>query len=108
MSALTITKCGVSKTWYGVPGHVAYDFENVVRENVYDGEILIKGADAKFNFLMGKTTMFHLERLSKHEVLVYKVVQDPGEFIITFPQAYHASFSMVKILTFMYLLPFFV
>lgn len=86
--------CGASKTWYGVPGHAAYDFENVVREHVYDGEILIQeGVDATFNLLIGKTTMFPPEILSEHEVPVYKAVQEPGEFVITFPQAYHAGFS---------------
>ena len=51
--------CGASKTWYGVPGHAAYDFENVVREHVYDGEILIhEGVDTTFNLLIGEKTMF--------------------------------------------------
>ncbi|KAF5818192.1 putative [histone H3]-lysine-36 demethylase [Helianthus annuus] len=26
--------CGAEKTWYGVPGHAALDFEKVVREKV--------------------------------------------------------------------------
>ncbi|GLJ15177.1 hypothetical protein SUGI_0248150 [Cryptomeria japonica] len=33
--------CGASKTWYGVPGHATYDFENVVMENVYAAEMSI-------------------------------------------------------------------
>jgi hypothetical protein len=33
--------CGAPKTWYGVPGHSAPDFENVIREHVYDKEILL-------------------------------------------------------------------
>ena len=93
--------CGASKTWYGVPGHAAYDFENVVQEHVYDGEILIhEGVDATFNLLIGKTTMFPPEILSEHKVPVYKAVQEPGEFIITFPQAYHAGFSHGKYIDF--------
>ncbi|XP_059077523.1 lysine-specific demethylase JMJ13 isoform X2 [Cryptomeria japonica] len=86
--------CGASKTWYGVPGHAAYDFENVVVENVYGAEMSIhEGEDAAFSLLIGKTTMFPPKILREHGVPVYKAVQEPGEFVITFPQAYHAGFS---------------
>eukprot|EP01018_Ginkgo_biloba_P006432 Gb_15885 [translate_table: standard] len=89
--------CGASKTWYGVPGHAAYDFETIVREHVYDGEMLThEGVDAAFDLLIGKTTMFSPKILSEHGVPVYKAVQEPGEFVITFPQAYHAGFSHGK------------
>ncbi|XP_072956870.1 lysine-specific demethylase JMJ706 [Typha angustifolia] len=86
--------CGASKTWYGVPGHAAPDFERVVHEHVYDREILCgEGDDAAFDVLLGKTTMFPPNVLFEHDVPVYKAVQKPGEFVITFPRAYHAGFS---------------
>eukprot|EP01018_Ginkgo_biloba_P005427 Gb_21111 [translate_table: standard] len=86
--------CGASKTWYGVPGHSAPDFERVVREHVYDREILTnEGEDAAYDLLIGKTTMFPPKILTEHGVPVYKAVQKPGEFVITFPRAYHAGFS---------------
>ncbi|KAL4199536.1 hypothetical protein AMTRI_Chr03g145440 [Amborella trichopoda] len=85
--------CGASKTWYGIPGHAASDFEKVVQENVYTNEILSPGEDAAFDVLLGKTTMFPPNILLDHGVPVYKAVQKPGEFIITFPRAYHAGFS---------------
>lgn len=86
--------CGAPKTWYGVPGHSASDFENVVREHVYDKEILLNGGEnAAYDLLIGKTTMFPPKILSEHGVPVYKAVQKPGEFVITFPRAYHAGFS---------------
>lgn len=86
--------CGASKTWYGVPGHAACEFEDVVVEHVYGWEKPIhKGADAAFGLLIGKTTMFPPKILSDHGVPVYKAVQEPGEFVITFPRAYHAGFS---------------
>ncbi|KAK1306637.1 Lysine-specific demethylase REF6 [Acorus calamus] len=86
--------CGASKTWYGIPGHAAPDFEKVVREHVYAREILPSdGDDAAFDVLLGKTTMFPPNIMLEHNVPVYKAVQNPGEFIITFPRAYHAGFS---------------
>ncbi|CAL0331595.1 unnamed protein product [Lupinus luteus] len=86
--------CGASKTWYGIPGHAALEFERVVREHVYTNDILsTDGEDGAFDVLLGKTTLFPPNILMEHEVPVYKAVQKPGEFIITFPRAYHAGFS---------------
>ena len=86
--------CGAAKTWYGVPGHAALNFEKVVRENVYARDILSdKGEDAAFDVLLGKTTMFPPNVLLEQGVPVYKAVQKPGEYVITFPRAYHAGFS---------------
>ncbi|KAJ8773899.1 hypothetical protein K2173_009330 [Erythroxylum novogranatense] len=86
--------CGASKTWYGVPGHVALKFEKVVREHVYNHDILsTDGEDGAFDILLGKTTLFPPNVLLEHDIPVYKAVQKPGEFIITFPRAYHAGFS---------------
>ncbi|XP_009588691.1 lysine-specific demethylase JMJ13-like isoform X2 [Nicotiana tomentosiformis] len=86
--------CGAAKTWYGIPGHAALDFEKVVREHVYTNDILsADGEDGAFDVLLGKTTLFPPNILSEHGVPVYKAVQKPGEFIVTFPRAYHAGFS---------------
>ncbi|CAK9187295.1 unnamed protein product [Ilex paraguariensis] len=86
--------CGAAKTWYGVPGHAALDFEKVVREHVYTHDILsTDGEDGAFDVLLGKTTLFPPNILLEHGVSVYKAVQNPGEFVITFPRAYHAGFS---------------
>ncbi|KAI7980365.1 Lysine-specific demethylase JMJ706 [Camellia lanceoleosa] len=86
--------CGATKTWYGVPGHAALGFEKVVWENVYTHDILATdGEDGAFDVLLGKTTLFPPNILLEHDVPVYKAVQKPGEFVITFPRAYHAGFS---------------
>ncbi|TVU03373.1 hypothetical protein EJB05_19599 [Eragrostis curvula] len=86
--------CGASKTWYGIPGSAASDFENVVREHVYDHEILSgEGENAAFDILLGKTTIFPPNILLHHRVPVYRAVQKPGEFVVTFPRAYHSGFS---------------
>ncbi|KAF5774643.1 putative transcription factor & chromatin remodeling JUMONJI family [Helianthus annuus] len=86
--------CGAAKTWYGVPGHAVLDFEKVVRQNVYTNDILsTDGEDGAFDVLLGKTTIFPPNILLQHGVPVYKAVQKPGEFVVTFPRAYHAGFS---------------
>ncbi|XAR70664.1 [Histone H3]-lysine-36 demethylase [Bertholletia excelsa] len=86
--------CGAAKTWYGIPGHAALDFEKVVHEHVYARDILsADGEDGAFDVLLGKTTFFPPNVLLEHGVPVYKTVQKPGEFVITFPRAYHAGFS---------------
>ncbi|GJM86517.1 hypothetical protein PR202_ga02383 [Eleusine coracana subsp. coracana] len=86
--------CGASKTWYGIPGNAASDFEKVVREHVYEHEILSgEEENAAFDVLLGKTTIFPPNILLHHRVPVYRAVQKPGEFVITFPRAYHSGFS---------------
>ncbi|XP_028951612.1 lysine-specific demethylase JMJ13-like isoform X2 [Malus domestica] len=86
--------CGASKTWYGIPGEAALQFEKVVREHVYTHDIIsTDGEDGAFDVLLGKTTLFPPNILLEHDVPVYKAVQKPGEFVITFPRAYHAGFS---------------
>ncbi|KAK9698993.1 hypothetical protein RND81_08G146200 [Saponaria officinalis] len=86
--------CGASKTWYGVPGGAALQFEKVVREHVYHRDILsTEGEDGAFDVLLGKTTLFPPSILVEHGVPVFKAVQNPGDYVITFPRAYHAGFS---------------
>ncbi|RDX77684.1 Lysine-specific demethylase, partial [Mucuna pruriens] len=85
---------GANKTWYCVPGYAASQLEKTVLHHVYCNKILTKhGEDGAFKFLALKTTMFPPNVLLQHDVAVYKAVQKPGEFVITFPRAYHAGFS---------------
>lgn len=79
--------CGAPKTWYGIPGLAALEFEKVVQEHVY------KPDQKAFDLLAEKTTMFPPVVLLQYNVPVYKAVQFPGEFVFTFPRAYHAGFS---------------
>ena len=65
---------------------------------MYSHDILsTDGEDGAFDVLLGKTTLFSPNILLEHDVPVYKAVQKPGEFIISFPRAYHAGFSHGKI-----------
>ncbi|CAM6081561.1 unnamed protein product [Calypogeia fissa] len=85
---------GAPKTWYGVPGESAPYFEQVVQDNVYDKELLAAGQEGlAYDLLIGKTTMFSPKLLIEHGVPTYRAIQSPGEFIITFPRAYHSGFS---------------
>lgn len=69
----------------------------MVRECVYSDDILsTNGEDGAFDVLLGKTTIFPPKILLDHDVPVYKAVQKPGEFVVTFPRAYHAGFSHGK------------
>ncbi|KAJ0461868.1 putative transcription factor & chromatin remodeling JUMONJI family [Helianthus annuus] len=86
--------CGAPKTWYGVPGSAADEFEKVIQNHVYTREILsTNGSEGAFEMLAEKTTMFSPKILLQNHVPVYKLVQLPGEFVGTFPRAYHAGFS---------------
>ncbi|XP_024524853.1 lysine-specific demethylase JMJ706 isoform X1 [Selaginella moellendorffii] len=86
--------CGAPKTWYGVPGEAAQRFESVVKEEIYAEKLLSEhGQGAAYDLLIGKTTMFPPNILVKHGVPVYKAVQAPGEYVLTFPRSYHAGFS---------------
>ncbi|KAL4586272.1 hypothetical protein LXL04_010908 [Taraxacum kok-saghyz] len=83
--------CGAPKTWYGVPNSAVYELEKVVHHHVYSKEILSK--NGAFELLAEKTTMFPPNILLQNHIPVYKLVQLPGEFVVTFPRAYHAGFS---------------
>ncbi|XP_057972811.1 lysine-specific demethylase JMJ13-like [Malania oleifera] len=86
--------CGAIKTWYGIPGHAALAFEKVAMDHVYSSDILsVEGEDGAFHLLAEKTTMFPPKILLQHDVPVYRASQMPGDFVISFPRAYHAGFS---------------
>ncbi|MBA0810853.1 hypothetical protein Gohar_002809 [Gossypium harknessii] len=85
---------GAPKTWYGVPGHAASQFDKVDRDYVYDPDILSHIGKAGASALLAeKTTMFPPNILLQHNVPVHKAVQMVEEYVITFPRAYHARFS---------------
>ena len=78
---------GAGKTWYGVPGGDAINFEKVFETEV--PELVQK--DPKLLFKL--CTMIAPKVLRERGVHVNQTVQYPGEFIVTMPQAYHAGFS---------------
>ncbi|GAQ86122.1 Transcription factor jumonji (jmj) family protein [Klebsormidium nitens] len=84
---------GAPKTWYGVPGQAAQAFERVAREKVFNLPDDEAGLARTLRLLIGKTIMFPPGLLVDAGVPVCRAVQQPGEFVITFPRSYHAGFS---------------
>ena len=78
---------GNTKTWYGIPGADAERFEEAMKATV--PELFEKQPDLLFQLV----TLLSPENLKKAGVNVYAVDQRAGQFIITFPQAYHAGFN---------------
>ncbi|EPB88990.1 hypothetical protein HMPREF1544_04251 [Mucor circinelloides 1006PhL] len=78
---------GETKTWYGVPGSDTAKFEEAMRKAV--PELFEQQPDLLFQLV----TMLSPERLKKENVNVYAVDQRPGQFVITYPKAYHSGFN---------------
>ncbi|KAH9845629.1 Multicopy suppressor of chk1 protein 1 [Teratosphaeria destructans] len=78
---------GATKTWYGVPGDDAYKFEDAMKEEV--PELFETQPDLLFQLV----TLARPEKLRKAGVRVYAIDQRAGQFVITYPRAYHAGFN---------------
>lgn len=90
MYSINYHHMGAPKTWYGVGAGDADAFDCVVQETVYtEAKDKIHASGG----LMEKTTMFSPKLLLEKGIRVYRIVQQPGEFVVTFPRAYHGGFS---------------
>ena len=78
---------GATKTWYGIPGDEAIAFEDAMRRAVPE---LFEGQP---DLLFQLVTLMPPDQLRKAGVNVYAVDQRAGQFVLTFPQAYHAGFN---------------
>ncbi|KAL8970884.1 MAG: hypothetical protein Q9183_001312 [Haloplaca sp. 2 TL-2023] len=78
---------GSTKTWYGIPGADAERFEAAMREAV--PELFATQPDLLFQLV----TLLPPDQLKKAGINVYGLDQRAGQFVITFPQAYHAGFN---------------
>ncbi|KAF5403943.1 hypothetical protein PHET_02650 [Paragonimus heterotremus] len=78
---------GSPKTWYGVPTDSADAFEAAMRAEV--PELFEVSPDLLHHI----TTMLSPSKIQAHGVPVYRLDQLAGEFVITFPRAYHAGFN---------------
>ncbi|KAF2535746.1 hypothetical protein F2Q70_00006716 [Brassica cretica] len=81
---------GSPKTWYAVPSDYALDFEEVIRKNSYGRNI---DQLAALTQLGEKTTLVSPEMIVSSDIPCCRLVQNPGEFVVTFPRSYHVGFS---------------
>ncbi|XP_027080412.2 lysine-specific demethylase JMJ17-like [Coffea arabica] len=79
---------GEPKCWYSVPGSEACAFEKVMKNSLPDL------FDAQPDLLFQLVTMLNPSVLQESGVPVYSVLQEPGNFIITFPRSYHGGFNL--------------
>ena len=76
--------------WYGVPG----DKKSADGlEKVFKSYLSMKMRDIP-DLLHHITTMFSPRLLQNAHVPVYKLLQHPGDFVVTFPRAFHGGFSL--------------
>ncbi|KAI9294912.1 JmjC-domain-containing protein [Neoconidiobolus thromboides FSU 785] len=78
---------GDTKTWYGIPGLAANQFEMAMKKEVPNL------FERHPNVLSHLALTISPDVLLRHQVPVYSVDQRPGEFVVTFPKAYHAGFN---------------
>ncbi|KAL9235582.1 hypothetical protein vseg_010328 [Gypsophila vaccaria] len=90
LHSLNYLHFGSPKTWYGVPRDAALSFEDVVRLHGFAQQI---NPLVTFATLGEKTTVMSPEVLMNAGVPCCRLVQNAGEFVVTFPRAYHSGFS---------------
>lgn len=90
LHSMNFLHTGSSKTWYSVPGDYAFAFEEVVRSEAYGGNI---DRLAALTLLGEKTTLMSPEVVVAARIPCCRLIQNPGEFVVTFPRAYHVGFS---------------
>lgn len=78
---------GAPKQWYGIPGAKAGKFSSTMEKQL---KLRIREVPDLEHHI---TTQISPGVLINSGVPVFKTKQEPGNFIITFPQAYHAGFS---------------
>ncbi|KAF9600302.1 hypothetical protein IFM89_005888 [Coptis chinensis] len=90
LHSLNYMHMGAAKTWYGVPRDAAFAFQEVVRVHGYGGDF---NPLVTFATLGEKTTVMSPEVLVGGGLPCCRLVQNVGEFVVTFPGAYHSGFS---------------
>ncbi|XP_010529338.1 PREDICTED: probable lysine-specific demethylase JMJ14 isoform X2 [Tarenaya hassleriana] len=85
--SLNYLHMGDPKIWYGIPGDLALSFENAMKKHLPD--LFEEQPDLMHELV----TQLSPSILKDEGVLVYRTVQNSGEFILTFPRAYHSGFN---------------
>ena len=79
---------GAPKVWYGVPGDAASKFEECIEKMKAQRVREEKDVLQKLVLMTGPAT------LTAANVPLVKCIQNPGEFVVTFPKAFHGGFSL--------------
>ncbi|XP_038886800.1 probable lysine-specific demethylase ELF6 [Benincasa hispida] len=90
LHSMNFLHVGSPKTWYSIPGDQAFAFEEVVRTQAYGGNV---DHLAALTLLGEKTTLLSPEIVIASGIPCCRLIQNPGEFVVTFPRAYHVGFS---------------
>ncbi|KAJ3586406.1 hypothetical protein NHX12_012804, partial [Muraenolepis orangiensis] len=78
---------GEPKTWYGAPGFAAEQLEAVMKK------LAPELFDSQPDLLHQLVTIMNPNTLMAHGVPIYRTNQCAGEFVVTFPRAYHSGFN---------------
>ncbi|KAF2318507.1 hypothetical protein GH714_008418 [Hevea brasiliensis] len=90
LHSMNFLHTGSPKTWYAVPGDYAFAFEEIIGTEAYGGSIDRLGV---LTLLGEKTTLLSPEVVVSSNIPCCRLIQNPGEFVVTFPRAYHVGFS---------------
>ncbi|KAI5093530.1 lysine-specific demethylase 5B isoform X2 [Silurus meridionalis] len=78
---------GEPKTWYGAPGFAAEQLEAVMKK------LAPELFESQPDLLHQLVTIMNPNLLMEYGVPIYRTNQCAGEFVITFPRAYHSGFN---------------
>jgi len=78
---------GAPKTWYGIPSSSADKFESALKESM--PERFRESRDLLYQLIALLSPSYCLEQ----GVEVFHTVQEKGEVVVTFPNAFHGGFS---------------
>uniref|UniRef100_A0A4W6FYJ4 [histone H3]-trimethyl-L-lysine(4) demethylase n=1 Tax=Lates calcarifer TaxID=8187 RepID=A0A4W6FYJ4_LATCA len=78
---------GEPKTWYGAPGYAAEHLESVMKK------LAPELFESQPDLLHQLVTIMNPNTLMNNGVPIYRTNQCAGEFVITFPRAYHSGFN---------------
>jgi jumonji domain-containing protein 2 len=87
LASINYLHCGAPKTWYGVPMAYRKRFEDLAK-TLYPEEF----KNCK-QALRHKTMLISPTILTQNSIPVSRMTQEVGEFMITFPGAYHSGFN---------------
>ena len=104
MYSVNYSHAGAPKIWYSVPASGADALEAAAAATVYAAPCTqmqqVQGVSSEIclaavaDALARKTTVLCPKVLQQYNVPVYRAVQEVGSYVVTFPRAYHAGFSI--------------